>query len=443
MQRLTMSLLPLAVAGAITGGITWPLNAQAPSGVSSVDSASVARQAWGRGVRALNANDLATARTEIRRAALAWPAQPTYLWGRAYTAALAHDTTDVVASLDQYAAYGIGRSLRGDSAFFAYRGLAPFDRVAARLDANLAPVVHSTIVATLADSTFWPEGVDYDARTRRYYVASVRHRTVAEIGADGASRELWARGTPGIGAVLGVRVDTARRVLWVTTSGIRQMEGFTPADSAIAALLRVRISDGAIEQRWDLAPSPRGHVLGDLAVGPNGDVWLTDSSEPFMYRLRAGRDSLERIESPLFRSLQGVAPTKDGRVVFIADYSHGLLVFDVASGVVRRLDDAPGSTSLGCDGIVLDGKGAIIAVQNGVSPARVVRFVVDPSRRRVVSATLLDRNVKVADEPTIGTIAGGRYVYVANSQWEKYDDDGARRPAVALTAPVLLGIALP
>jgi sugar lactone lactonase YvrE len=324
-----------------------------------------------------------------------------------------------------------------------YRGVAPFDRAAGRLAANLSPKVHSTVVATLADSTFWPEGVDYDARTKRFYLASVRHRTIAELRPDGTSRELWSRDLPGIGAMLGVRVDTARGVLWATTSGIHQMEGYASADSGIAALLRIRIADGTIERRWDIAPSPRGHVLGDLAIGPHGDVYLTDSSEPFMYRLRAGGDTLERLASPLFRSLQGMAPTPDGRSVYIADYSHGLLLLDVASGAITRLDDAAGSTSLGCDGLVLDRRGAIIAVQNGVSPARVMRFVVDRARRRIVMAMLLDRNLAVADEPTIGTIAAGRYVYVANSQWDKHDDDGVPKPGVPLTAPVLLGVPLP
>ena len=39
-------------------------------------------------------------------------------------------------------------------------------------------------------------------------------------------------------------------------------------------------------------------------------------------------------------------------------------------------------------------------------------------------------------------IAGGEFVYVANSQWEKYTESGARIPARRLTAPVLLGVPL-
>jgi len=37
---------------------------------------------------------------------------------------------------------------------------------------------------------------------------------------------------------------------------------------------------------------------------------------------------------------------------------------------------------------------------------------------------------------------GTPFVYVANSQWEKYTDDGKRKPEVKLTAPVLLSLPL-
>jgi sugar lactone lactonase YvrE len=309
-------------------------------------------------------------------------------------------------------------------------------------ESDSANLVRSRVVATLPDSTLWPEGVDYDPNSGLYYLASVRHGTIAELRTDGSARELWPRGQRGIGAVLGVRVDTARHVLWATTTSLPQMEGFRPGDPPVAALLRIRVADGTVERRWDVAPAPRGHVLGDLAVAPNGDVWMTDSFEPVIYRLRAGRDTLEQLGNALFRSLQGVAPTVDGRTVYLADYSRGLLALDVATGEVTRLEDAANVSSRGCDGIVLDAEGAIIAVQNGVAPARVVRFVIDATRRRVLAATVIDRNAAIADEPTIGTIAGKEFVYVANSQWEKHDASGARKPGVRLSAPVLLAVPL-
>jgi len=131
----------------------------------------------------------------------------------------------------------------------------------------------------------------------------------------------------------------------------------------------------------------------------------------------------------------------NGATLYVADYSLGMLRVDLATNTVTRLDDAPGSTSIGCDGIVWDGD-AIVAVQNGVAPARVVRFVIDPGGSRIARTEVLDRNVAIADEPTIGTIVGREFVYVANSQWEKYTDAGERKRDRALTPTVLLGVPL-
>jgi sugar lactone lactonase YvrE len=413
-----------------------PLAAQ--TGSPAADSASAARAAWRRANAAMQSGDIAVARAEVERAANAWPTQEAYLWGRAVIAARANDTLAVASALDSYAKLGLGRDLKREPSLAGVIGAPALTGVIARHDANRAPLVRGRVRATLPDSSFWAEGVGHDARTGSFYVSSINHRTIVEVRKDGSVRELIARGTKDIGAIFGVRVDPKGGVLWATTSGVPQMGGFTPADTAISALLKIRISDGVIERRWNLPAIPGGHVLGDLAIGPAGDVFLTDSNEPVLYRLAPGADSLTAIRNPAFRSLQGIAPAPDGRALYVADYSHGILRVDLASGSVTRVADAPGSVSLGCDGIAWH-RGALVAVQNGVAPARVMRFVLSPDGARFTSAEVIDRN-PAADEPTIGTMVGDEFVYVANSQWEKRDGAGAIKTGAALRKPVLIGV---
>lgn len=414
------------------------IEAQA-SGYPALDSAAAARAAWGRMNAARRANDLAAARAEVMRAATAWPTQSAYVWARAALAARGSDTADALAALRAYAALGLGRDLDSDSAIAALGAAPGFDTVRAAHDRNRAPVARGVVLRQTQDTTLWPEGVDHDSRTGDFYVGSIRRRTVVRVARDGTTHDLWSAGTSGIGAVFGVRVDAARRRLWATTSGFRQTGSYAPGDSAIAALLRVDPRTARIERRWDLPVVPGGHVLGDLALGPLGEVWVTDSNEPVLYRLRPGADTLDRFRHPLFRSLQGVAPTSDGRFVYVADYSHGLLRVRVSDGSVVRLGDAPGSTSLGCDGIVLH-RGAIVAVQNGVAPPRVVRFALNAAGDSVVAARVLDQQPALAPEPTIGTMVGDRFVYVANGQFDAHDDDGRRRPNTTLTGARLVAV---
>lgn len=82
-------------------------------------------------------------------------------------------------------------------------------------------------------------------------------------------------------------------------------------------------------------------------------------------------------------------------------------------------------------------------MQNGVAPARVMRFTLSADGGRFTAAAVLDRNSAVADEPTIGTIVGGSFVYIANSQWEKYDDAGVLRAGARAARPVVLAVPLP
>src|ERR1044071_3863609 len=81
-------------------------SAQQMTGIPTVDSAAVARAAWGRAAKALSQDDLPAARREIERAAESWPTQSTYLWADAVLAARAGDTTSTLHALEAYAALG-------------------------------------------------------------------------------------------------------------------------------------------------------------------------------------------------------------------------------------------------------------------------------------------------------------------------------------------------
>jgi DNA-binding beta-propeller fold protein YncE len=438
-MRTSPVVLPLLFSLLIPASL-----AQGPSvtmtGNATVDSASVARAAIARANAAMRAGELPRARAEVARAAAAWPTQPAYVWAGVVVGLRMRDTAVVLDALTRYADLGLGRNLTADTALAKLVALPAFQAVAARHAAQLAPIVRGRPVAVLPDSTFYPEGMDVDPRTGFMYVASVRHRTIAELTHRGDYiRELLPRGGVGLGALLAVRVDPQRGVLWATTSGIPQTAGFQPADSNVHKLLRIRLPDGEIDGRWDIPVAAVGNTLGDVAIGPLGDVFVSDSRDPILYRLPADGGGLQPIRHPLFRSLQGVVPAPGARVAFVADYSHGLLKVDLMTGDVIRLGDAPGSTSLGCDGISWH-DGAIIAVQNGVVPPRVMRFELDSAWTRIVRADVLDRNLPVADEPTIGAVVGDEFVYVANSQWEKYSEAGELLRGAVLRRPVLISV---
>ncbi len=437
--RHVVGTLLLAVASASARATAQtPVRAQ-PSAQATLDSATQARALYRAASQAASPGDAVPL---LLRAARSWPTQPAYWIAVARSAARAADTAVVLEALNALASLHAGAAVLSDSALtrlITAPGVAAAMKQVAR---TTAPIPSGRVVATLHDSTVFAEGIDADPRTDALYVASVRHRTIYEISRAGRVRDLRLPRVANVGSILGVRVAKDGRTLYATMAGLPVGLGYAPADSAIAALVRIRIADGTIEARWDVPRDGARHLLGDLVVTNDGTVYTSDSNAPILYRLRVGASALEPIRHPLFRSLQGIACVPGCAQLIVADYSHGLLRVDAATHAVARIGDAPGTTSLGIDGIIWHGKG-LIAVQNGIAPSRIARFVLDSTHTRVVRVDDVDRQPALADEPTIGTLWRGAFVYVANSQWEKFGDDGRRIPGTALRPTLVMRVPLP
>jgi sugar lactone lactonase YvrE len=431
--------------------IAAPLHAQdhPASGVATApaapqaDSAREARAAYRRAAMAYRNKDLVTARREMTSAATWWPGQQAYLEGAAQLAALARDTVDAARWLGRLAALGVGPLLDRDTTFGALAGAPVFDSALARLRSATAPVPRSRVRLVVPDTMLHPEGIAFDARSGRWFIGSVRQRRIVVVGRDGAARDFVRPGADGIAGVFGMAVDTARRTLWVATTALPRVEGFAASDSGRVGVYGYDLESGRLRRKaWMPRDSSTVHTFGDVAVASNGDVYVSDSQAPWIAKLTLGADSLERFAThPLFRSLQGMAITADDRTMFVADYSHGLLRVDLSSRSVTVLGSPVSATTLGVDGLYLH-RGALIGVQNGVTPPRLVRFCLDASARRVSRVETLDRNPSIVDEPTLGAVVGDSVFYVATSEWEKFDDSGKRVAGPALRPAMVVGLAL-
>jgi hypothetical protein len=425
-------------------GLLFAIPGSLAAQASEADSARVARDAYRQAIPLYRRQAWDSARAQLRRAFTAWPMQQAYVRGYASLSARVRDTGETVRALNLLADYGLTLDLAADSDFAAVRDALAVRRAAERLTANGQPLIKSEVAASLPEieADFFPEGMSHDPRRGVWYLASVRHRKVARIDRTGAAFDLIKEGQDGLWAVLGVRADPARSTLWVTTAAIPNMLGYSAADSGRSAIVAFDLESGRLKTRYPLPASPAGHLLGDLVVAPNGDVYATDSKDPAVWKIRSGSPQVEEyLRDPLFRSLQGPVVDPSGRTLYIADYSHGVLAIDLATRQVRALPVPAGSTVLGIDGLAWH-DGSLIGVQNGVAPARVVRLRLDSTGRRFLAVELLDRHLPLATEATIGTVWGDRYFYVANSQWEAYDAAGQLKPGVRLEPPKILQLRL-
>jgi sugar lactone lactonase YvrE len=221
-----------------------------------------------------------------------------------------------------------------------------------------------------------------------------------------------------------------------------QMRGYTAADSGRSALVRYDLDTGARTGTYPVPTDGQPHGLGDVVVTGTGEVLASDSRAPVIYRLAPGGRALETlVESPLLASAQGMALTPDGRTLYVADYARGILRIDLRRRAVVPVPAVDDVAALGIDGLYYV-NGALVGIQNGMAPHRVVRLTLTPAGDRITGSEVLERAHPRHEEPTLGVVVGRDLYYVANSQYERFGQDGRVTQPDSLDAPVVLRLRL-
>lgn len=362
--------------------------------------------------------------------------------GLARAAAGLGDTAAAFTQLRRFAAMGLVRDLAADPGLASLRGTPAWDEIERAVRANAEPVGRPEVVFTLADRELVPDDLAYDGARRRWLLTSVRRGKVVAVDERGVATDFVPAGRDGAWAMQGLALDSARERLWVTTTALRQGPRYTPADSGRAAILRYHLPTGRLERRYDL---PRGapHAPGDLALAENGDLFIGDGRTGVLYVIRARRDSLDTLVHPgLLGSAQQAAALPGGLRVAVADYSRGIAEVDRLTAGLRWLTPAPEVVLTGIDGLLEHG-GTLIAVQNGVTPHRVVRLHLDAEGHAVTRAEVLLRDTASVREPTHAVVRDGYLYLIANSGWDALADDGTLRRGVRLLPARVVRIPLP
>ena len=345
---------------------------------------------------------------------------------------------EAAQSLQRAAAMGIAAPAETRAELAPCRAHRACAAALAAIARNREPRTTSRIAFTFPGGGLIPEGLAYDPGADAFFVSSVRERRILRLDPSRAVHPFADRSS-GLWAALGMAIDAPRRRLWVATAALAEMADGVAADEGRSALVALDLDSGRGVARYEL-PHDRRHALGDVIVTPGGDVLATDSTSPAIYRLPANGSALETIAAgEPFVSPQGLTPSADGRRLFVADYAKGIFAVDLASRRVRLLEAPRTAGILGIDGLYLAGR-ALLAIQNGTDPPRLLRLAVEEDR--ITSVQVLDSAHPAATDPTLGVVAGNRFFYIGNSQWNAARLGGVMDPAVKLEDPVILGMDL-
>jgi Cu-Zn family superoxide dismutase len=207
----------------------------------------------------------------------------------------------------------------------------------------------------------FPEGVAVQASTGRLFVGSYGDGTVFRGRVSGGPlRPFLKPGAAGRTSVAGMKVDRAGRLI---VAGART--GRVYVNDAASGRLEHVFTDGL---------GAAATFLNDLVVAPNGDVYITDSTTPTLWRIPAAalagptRAAIEPwldLRGTAFRyvtgiNANGIALTPDGTALLVVQSAAGKL-FRIGLAD-RTVTPVPVRGSIvGGDGLLLVGRDLYVA----------------------------------------------------------------------------------
>lgn len=304
-----------------------------------------------------------------------------------------------------------------------------------RLDALQPQVTRSAVAFTLRETDLMPEGIAFDASRGRFFVSSIRKRKIVSVAADGKARDFVPTAYDGMLAVLGMKIDPKNEMLWVASAGEGTAMGITDAERGRSALYGIDLTSGGVRKKFPLSVPGQ---LNDLCVTSDGRVYVTDSQNGAIYTADGDSLDLEPFLPPgTVKWVNGIVCDESHHRLYAAQFD-GISAIDLGSKKVTLLRVPPATTVGGIDGLAMAGQ-SLIGIQNSFGRGRVIRADLSADGMSITRVEVLEAGNAEFHIPTTGTIAGGDFVYIANSQLRMFPDGKKSadfRPAVFLRMPL-------
>jgi sugar lactone lactonase YvrE len=391
--------------------------------VSPQDGRDELRRLYEQSQAAHRAKDHTAFLAHSRRVAELAPRSTRALYNLACAHALTGGGAEAIRLLERLAAMGVAFDPAADEDFASLRTSPEFQAVVRSMAGLSEPVGKSEVAFQLPEKDMI-EGVVHDAKTGAYFVSSVRRRKIVRVASDGAVRDFTAEAQDGLGSVMALGVDPARRALWVTTAATAWMRDARKEDEGRSWLVEYDADSGTLRRKLGPPAAATDGHLSDLVLDKDGGVTVADPDTGRLYALAPDAKELSVLLEPgRIASPQGMAWSADGRWLFVADYTQGVARVDPRDRSVTYLEAPPDVTVNGIDGLLLAGD-SLVAIQNGIRPHRITRLRLDPEARRILDVAVVERANPRWDEPTLGTLVGKDLYYVGTSQYAKITDAG-------------------
>lgn len=323
-------------------------------------------------------------------------------------------SSEAIALAADLAAKGLVLETPAHEAFERMKALPDYAPIAARMTENAKPVGAPVVKIEFPENGLLPEAISL--RKKRLLIGAVRTGEIRDASANLSTTATLDGGV--------FDLEETKKSIFAAVNNQLAFERRDEAP-AFAAIVELDRRSGAERRR--ISPNADGVLFGDFEIGADGAIFASDSLSPRIFRAAPASSTLSVFATDeRWANLQGVAFDRKSGRLFVSDYLTGLYSIDVETVAVTQIANPTNAHLGGIDGLYLH-KGDLIGVQNGVAPPRIVRVRLNEAGDQALALEILAQNLPEWTEPTHGVVNGGRFDYIATSNWPSYDDDGNLR----------------
>jgi hypothetical protein len=320
---------------------------------------------------------------------------------------------------------GYGVDLSDDPRFEKVTGTEAWTYVVDNLKSNLKPFGEGKVAFELPKGDTLFESIAWDPKRQQFLVGSVREGKIYLADKSGKLKEfITPADGSGLWSVYAMAVDSARDLLYVTSSSSLYFKGFRQEDFNKTGIFKFKLSTGKLLNKIVLPTDKGSHTLSSITIGKDGKVFVADGVRNQIFTIEEDNKLKLLVANPKLTSIRGLAVSDDGNTLYFADYTLGLFGADLKNGAGFAIAHDTAHLVLGGIEGLYWYDGTLIAIENGMWPKRVIRLSLTADGKGINKMMPLDVANPAFDIPTNGTIAGDGLFYIANSQKKLYGQYG-------------------
>jgi sugar lactone lactonase YvrE len=271
----------------------------------------------------------------------------------------------------------------------------------------------------------YPEGIAYLSKDDAFLVSSIRKGTIGKVTKSGKYQSFI--NDEKLISSLGLLLDEKRNNLWVAICDLGLSTHSSEATKTkLAAVATYDATTGKRKAYYDLSNLIKGmHLANDLTMDSDGNVYVTDSFSPAIYKIDTNGNSTIFASSELFKgegvNLNGITYHPDGYLLTIKYNSGELFRVDIKNP--KKISKIQlNETIKGGDGLILTSNNQLFVVQNQGNDSVIELTSTDGWRK----AEIKSKKKTSQSFPTTG-IKVKNSIFVLNGRLDSLLDEKAQK----------------